>query len=41
MTALPFFIVLCVAVLFEVACILYPIIYVLAHSPIRFIKVRR
>lgn len=33
--------VLIVALLFEVACILYPIIYVIAHSPIKYIKVRR
>jgi len=40
MRTVPFFIVLCLAVLFEAACILYPLIYVLAHSPVKYIKIK-
>ncbi len=40
LTAVPFFIVLLLAVLFELACIFYPLIYVFAHSPVKYIKIK-
>jgi hypothetical protein len=36
----PYFIVLLLALLFELACVLYPIIFVFFHSPVKYIKFR-
>jgi hypothetical protein len=36
----PYFIVLLLALLFETACIFYPLIYVFAHSPVKYVKLR-
>ena len=36
----PYFIVLLLALLFELAVILYPVIYVFAHSPVKYVKIR-
>jgi hypothetical protein len=34
----PYFIVLLLALLFELACILYPVIFVFFHSPVKYVK---
>lgn len=34
----PYFVVLLLALLFELACILYPIIFIMFHSPIKYVK---
>jgi len=37
---LPYVLVLLLALLFELAVILYPVIYVFAHSPVKYVKIR-
>jgi len=36
----PYFVVLLLALLFELACILYPVIFVMFHSPVKYVKFR-
>jgi len=36
----PYFVVLLLALLFELACILYPVIFIFFHSPVKYVKFR-
>ncbi len=37
---LPYIVVLLLALLFEIACILYPVIFAIFHSPVKYVKFR-